>query len=325
MFSSNPNYTKLKTHLRLAINRLKLLEKKKAELAQKSRYEIANFIKEGKAERAKIRVEHIIREDYLVEAMEVVEMYCDLLLARFGLITQMKELDEGLSEAIASLIWVAPRLQADVQELKIVSDLLTAKYGKPFADNCRAETESAVSAKLKHKMSIQSPPKKLVEKYLIEIASCFNIPYEPDPQVMQDDGVLIDLSQDNKNNLGGGGGMPYGFIGFPQPPALPTPFSYPAPSVASNEDNASAPPPSYPYGAPFSYNIPPAGGNGGESEKKEDNTGFKPSDKPVPQPRTNVPIFPEIPDLPSVPSDMPGNDIDFDDLTKRFEQLKKKK
>lgn len=41
-------------------------------------------------ERAKIRVEHIIREDYLVEAMEVTEMYCDLVLARFGLIQQMK-------------------------------------------------------------------------------------------------------------------------------------------------------------------------------------------------------------------------------------------
>lgn len=41
-------------------------------------------------ERAKIRVEHIIREDYLVEAMEVTEMYCDLLLARYGLIQQMK-------------------------------------------------------------------------------------------------------------------------------------------------------------------------------------------------------------------------------------------
>lgn len=61
---------------------------------------------------------HIVstnREDYLVEAMEVVEMYCDLLLARFGLITQMKELDEGIAEAVSSLIWVAPRLQADVQ------------------------------------------------------------------------------------------------------------------------------------------------------------------------------------------------------------------
>ena len=61
MFSSNPNYTKLKTHLRLAINRLKLLEKKKTELAQKARKEIAEYIAAGKSERAKIRVEHIIR------------------------------------------------------------------------------------------------------------------------------------------------------------------------------------------------------------------------------------------------------------------------
>ena len=35
-------------------------------------------------------MEHIIREDYLVEAMEVVELYCDLLLARFGMLEQMR-------------------------------------------------------------------------------------------------------------------------------------------------------------------------------------------------------------------------------------------
>lgn len=61
MFSSGPNYTKLKTNLRLSVNRLKLLEKKKAELVQKSRREIAEYIANGKYERAKIRVEHIIR------------------------------------------------------------------------------------------------------------------------------------------------------------------------------------------------------------------------------------------------------------------------
>lgn len=80
----------LKTHLRLAICRLQLLEKKKTELAQKARKEIADYIATGKVERARICVEHIIREDYMVEAMELLEMYCDLLLARFGLITQMK-------------------------------------------------------------------------------------------------------------------------------------------------------------------------------------------------------------------------------------------
>lgn len=90
MFKSGPNYTKLKTNLRLVINRLKLLEKKKTEIALKSRKEIADYITAGKEDRARIRVEHIIREDYLVEAMELLEMYCDLLLARFGLIQTQK-------------------------------------------------------------------------------------------------------------------------------------------------------------------------------------------------------------------------------------------
>lgn len=63
MFSSGPNYTKLKTNLRLAITRLKLLEKKKSELTEKSRREIAEYISAGKIERAKIRVEFIIRSD----------------------------------------------------------------------------------------------------------------------------------------------------------------------------------------------------------------------------------------------------------------------
>lgn len=48
MFSSGPSYSKLKTNLRLAINRLKLLEKKKTELAQKARKEIADYISTGK-------------------------------------------------------------------------------------------------------------------------------------------------------------------------------------------------------------------------------------------------------------------------------------
>lgn len=61
MFASGPNYTKLKTNLRLALNRLKLLEKKKTELAQKARKEIGEYIGIAKYERAKIRVEHIIR------------------------------------------------------------------------------------------------------------------------------------------------------------------------------------------------------------------------------------------------------------------------
>lgn len=44
MFSSGPNYNKLKTNLRLSVNRLKLLEKKKTETNQKARKEIAGKV-----------------------------------------------------------------------------------------------------------------------------------------------------------------------------------------------------------------------------------------------------------------------------------------
>lgn len=378
MFSSGCNYNKLKTNLRLCINRLKLLEKKKTEMAMKSRKEIADYITSGKAERAKIRVEHIIREDYMVEAMEVLEMYCDLLLARFGLVQQMKTLDDGLAEAISSIIWVAPRMQADVQELKIVSDQLAAKYGKPYAQACRENQVGTVSAKLMHKLSVQAPPKITVEKYLIEIARYYNVDYEPDPQVMQQDEVysadhLIDLvpdipnindfdDKDNKGGAGGGGGgggfsqPPHPAGGYPPPsytPSQPPPFAYPAPGGAAAYPppgaaayippaNAMPYPPDVALQGSFSYNIMPEKESPNENfdEKKinlnDSDEGAPPPYSPPENPQNpsgGIPNFLDLPDLPTVPVDTPlggtpkGDDeeIDFDDLTKRFEALKKKK
>ncbi|XP_018357427.1 PREDICTED: IST1 homolog isoform X2 [Trachymyrmex cornetzi] len=340
MFSSGPNYTKLKTHLRLAINRLKLLEKKKTELAQKARREIADFIATGKTERAKIRVEHIIREDYMVEAMELLEMYCDLLLARFGLIQQIKNLDDGLAEAISTILWAAPRIQTDVQEIKVIADILTSKYGKQYTEACREEAIQTISEKLKHKMSVQSPSKLLVEKYLIEIAKNYNVEYEPDPQIMAEaqDAMLIDIGGESRNNLDtASGGIPHppGFIGYPQAPLLPDPgfhssmdsekdthtlgFVSPTspPSIEKDQNTSFNP-------TTLSYNIPLDNANSN-----------KPSDeKPKPQPRSKIPINNyQLPDLPAVPTennDSPANlsvndDIDFDDLMKRFEDLKKRK
>jgi len=345
MFSSGPNYSKLKTNLRLCINRLKLLEKKKSEMAMKSRKEIADYMQGGKVERAKIRVEHIIREDYMVEAMEVLEMYCDLLLARFGLIQQMKTLDDGLAESISSIIWVAPRLQSDVQELKIVCEQLTAKYGKPYAQACKENSVGTVSAKLMHKLSVQAPPKITVEKYLIEIAKYYNVDYEPDPVVMAQDEVYVadnlielapgvptagknNLDEDDENNRGGAGGG-----GFVSPP-----FEYPAPAPPPSTLYPSTQPPPQ----PFQYNIPPEDQVAKKMNDLDEGPPppYFPPDKEsgeLQQPPSN-PSAPkdalELPDLPAVPGDTPvgGNtpqdddeDIDFDDLTKRFEALKKKK
>lgn len=57
-----------------------------AKKAQKVRKEVAAQPAAGKDEWAWIRGELIILEVYLVEAMEFLELYCDLLLAQFSLI-----------------------------------------------------------------------------------------------------------------------------------------------------------------------------------------------------------------------------------------------
>lgn len=40
-----------------------------------------------------------------------------------------------------------------------------------------------ICRQLMHKLSVEAPPKILVERYLIEIAKNYNVPYEPDAMV----------------------------------------------------------------------------------------------------------------------------------------------
>lgn len=352
-------YARLKTNLRLALNRLKLLEKKKTELAQKARREIAEYLATGKEERARIRVEHIIREDYLVEAMEMLEMYCDLLLARFGLLEQMKTMDEGLEEAITSIIWATPRLQSDVGELKVITEQLTSKFGKQYVQAVKENQFNTVNDKLIRKLSVQAPKRLLVEQYLIEIAKSHKVPYEPDPRVMMEEGgheSLLDFGVDGRkpgpSGSGGAGGSGGGGNAAPHVSSEPPPPIYPAPGQRfhdyenSSLDNSmerflnkeleasdvgrssidssmtpTAPPPAY--------------------EHPRDNTASKVI-PPIPTPRGTTlrpepTTFTELPELPSVPKDgsdddhllegedMHSNGLDFEDLNRRFENLKKKK
>lgn len=361
MLGSGFKAERLRVNLRLVINRLKLLEKKKTELAQKARKEIADYLAAGKDERARIRVEHIIREDYLVEAMEILELYCDLLLARFGLIQSMKELDSGLAESVSTLIWAAPRLQSEVAELKIVADQLCAKYSKEYGKLCRTNQIGTVNDRLMHKLSVEAPPKILVERYLIEIAKNYNVPYEPDSVVMAeappgvetdliDVGFTDDVKKGGPGRGGGGGftapvGGPDGTVPMPMPMPMPSPnppFSYPLPKgpsdfnglpVGTYQAFPNIQPPQIPATPPSYESVDDINADKNVSTQIV-GPGPKPavSAKAPPRPMDNYNFV--LPELPSVPDTLPtasaggstsaSEDIDFDDLSRRFEELKKK-
>lgn len=45
-----------------------------------------------------------------------------------------RTVDPSLAEAVSSLIWASPRVEADVAELKTISDQFAVKFGKKYIE-----------------------------------------------------------------------------------------------------------------------------------------------------------------------------------------------
>ena len=127
---------------------------------------------QGKEESARIRVENIIRSDITTELLEILELYCELLLARTGLL-EAKECDLGLEEAVKSIIYAAPR--TDIKELQQARQLLVEKYGKEFALQAIENTDGKVADRVVKKLRVEPPDPELVTLYLEEIAKTYGV------------------------------------------------------------------------------------------------------------------------------------------------------
>lgn len=279
------DYSKLKTNLNLILHRLKLVEKKKIELNHKARKQIGDFLNTGKVDRARIRVEQIIREDYQIEAMDIIESYCDLILSRFGQLQSSNAIDEGLKTAISSIIWITPRLESDLSELKVISDQLGQKYGKPYIMACRENQLNTVNEVLIKKMNVQAPAKVLVERYLIEIAKDQKIDYKPDKNVLKQqeaqNNTFVRTSDDDDDNDAHDGRPPGGGFNLidlgDHYPAAPitqpfSPYGHPPPLPSDPPQTGDGTPragPSAPHAnLPIGFNLDSnMGGNGGGSSR----------------------------------------------------------
>lgn len=386
MFGTKSSERKLRVNLGLVVTRLKLQEKKKTGLALRARPEIAEYVRIAKTDRARVRVESIIREDYLVEAMELVEMYADLLQSRLGLL-QAGNLHESLRKPVATLIWCAPRLAQYCQELQIVQKLLADLFGKKFVKACEANEMDYVCERVIAKLDPKPPKASLVERYLIEICKTADVDFTPDPKALNSDlfdtpPPSTDFMEFNSNFNGAQpppGVPPPGGFGGPGAPGGgsggfgggggggardPSTFSYAAPAFPPQQPQqpqVSAAFPHQPQAPAFPQQpqapVFPQQGSDQSTYANEEKpavgedkqapplpskspAGSTPAaeNKPVPppyttgHPSTQVSQMPVLPDLPSVPpsfrasstNDQPSNDVDFDDLSRRFENLRKK-
>lgn len=154
-----------------------MVQQKDSALAKQSRRSMAQLLEQGKDESARIRVENIIRSDMNTELLEIIELYCELLIARVGLL-EAKECDAGLEEAVKSIIYAAPKIEG-VKELSLVRALLAEKYGKEFTVAAMENSDGKVAERVTERLRVEPPPKKLVEDYLATIAEAYGIDWPP--------------------------------------------------------------------------------------------------------------------------------------------------
>ncbi|KAK2067794.1 hypothetical protein P8C59_001501 [Phyllachora maydis] len=170
--------TKVKVQLKLAIARLRMVQKRDDALAKTQRRAMAQLLEQGKAESARIRVENIIRSDIATELHEILELYCELLLARAGLLESSPTCDPGLEEAVKSIMYAAPK--TEIKELQQVRALLADKFGKEFLLAAMENAEGKhVAPSVVRKLSVEPPRASLVQGYLEEIAKAYGVNWPP--------------------------------------------------------------------------------------------------------------------------------------------------
>lgn len=170
----NPITSRMKAQLKMAINRLRLIQNRDTAIAKQQRRAMAELLEQGKEQSARIRVENIVRQDENVELLEMLELYCELLLARIGLL-EAKECDPGLEEAVTTIIYTAPR--TEVKELQQLREIFAHKFGKEFAQAASDNSKGLIQQKVLRRLSTDPPSQELVTLYLTEIAKAYNVPF----------------------------------------------------------------------------------------------------------------------------------------------------
>ncbi|KAL3510778.1 hypothetical protein ACH5RR_030179 [Cinchona calisaya] len=166
---------KCKTCLTLAISRIKLLQNKRDGQLKIMRKEIAQFIQAGQEAIARIRVEHVIRERNIWDAYEILEMFCEFVLARVPILESQRECPSELREAVASIIFAAPRC-SDLPDLLHVRNLFAAKYGKEFiAAASELRPDTSVNRTIIEKLSVSTPSAEVKLNILKDIAREYNV------------------------------------------------------------------------------------------------------------------------------------------------------
>ncbi|XP_068643411.1 uncharacterized protein [Aristolochia californica] len=168
-----------KTLLKLVIPRIKIMRNKREVQLKQMRRDIAKLLENGEEATARIRVEHIICEENMMAAQEIIELFCELITARLPIIETQRECPLDLKEAIASVCFAAPRCP-DLVELPQIQMQFAMKYGKEFvAAATELMPDCGVNRQVIELLSVRAPSPEIKLKLLKDIAEEHDLDWDP--------------------------------------------------------------------------------------------------------------------------------------------------
>ncbi|PON49979.1 Vacuolar protein sorting-associated protein [Parasponia andersonii] len=224
LFRRGFNASKCKTAAKMAVARIKLLRNKRQVVVKQMRRDIALLLQSGQDATARIRVEHVIREQNVLAANEFIELFCELVVTRLSIISKRRECPADLKEGIASLIFAAPRC-SEIPELVAIRDVFEKKYGKDFISAATdLRPNCGVNRALIDKLSVRNPTGEFKLKIMKEIAKEYQIEWDTKETEME-------LLKPPEELIGG----PCNFVSATSLPVTPVPNQ----SVELNKSNQS--------------------------------------------------------------------------------------
>ncbi|KAK7269746.1 hypothetical protein RIF29_22481 [Crotalaria pallida] len=198
LFGRNFKTDKFKATVNLAISRLAVLRNQRHARLKQECSDVLQLLQLGHHERALLRVEHVIKEQNMLDVYDMIEGYCVLLIERVHLIEQERECPEELKEAASGLLYAASRC-GNLPEIQEIRAVLTSRFGKEFAARAiELRNNCGVHPQLIKKLSTRMPGLENRMQVLKEIATESSIVLQLEQVSSVADEEQVSMKKENK-------------------------------------------------------------------------------------------------------------------------------
>ncbi|XP_062210645.1 uncharacterized protein LOC133912088 [Phragmites australis] len=150
--NSSKQTAKLKSLVKLAAARLAVVRRPRLGRRSIARSDVGQLLAIGNLDRALLRAEQVIEEDNTLEVLDIIELYCKILIEQAAQLDKPKECSEEIKEAAAGLMFASARC-GELPELLDARAILADKFGRDFATAAKEGAHGVVDPTLVRKLS----------------------------------------------------------------------------------------------------------------------------------------------------------------------------